>query len=98
MRCGVRSCARYWSPLVFVVLMFDLCTGQAAEVPCKEYKLKSPNASDGDRFGFSIDASQDTIAVGAPDVDRPLVQSGAVYVYHRTISGWGVPTELHASD
>ena len=66
--------------------------------------LASPTGSTGPTrvlFGFSLSMSSDTLVVGAPeesDENAGLLISGAVYVYPRSGSTFGLPKKLTAPD
>ncbi len=61
--------------------------------------LRAEDASEGDRFGWSLglSADGDTLLVGSPKHDdnpQTLVDSGAVYVFTRAGSGWTEQAQL----
>lgn len=73
--------------------------------------LKAPNSNAFDRFGSSVEISEDTIVVGSPDEDSNLttiingatadadnsaVDSGGAYVFHRTGTTWSQQAYLKA--
>jgi hypothetical protein len=72
--------------------------------------LKPSNTQLGDRFGFSVAASGDTVAVGAfgedssatgvngDQSDNGASQSGAAYVFTRSIATWSQQAYLKASN
>lgn len=69
--------------------------------------LKASNADAGDRFGFAVAISGDTIAVGAeredsgdPDNqgDNTALEAGAVYVFERVGNTWEQTQYLKASN
>lgn len=67
----------------------------------QQAKLTASDAAEGDRFGYSVAVSGDTVVVGAPyDVNSEL-QTGSAYVFVRPAGGWANSTEaarLTASD
>ena len=72
--------------------------------------LKASNTDAGDRFGFSVSLSGDTLAVGAPyedsaatdingnEADDTVAQSGAVYVFTRNAGAWSQQAYVKASN
>jgi hypothetical protein len=76
----------------------------------QEAYLKPCNTDAGDRFGFSVALSDDTLAVGAwhedgaaqglscDSADNGVQDSGAVYVFRRTGTDWLQEAYLKASD
>jgi hypothetical protein len=60
--------------------------------------MKASNAVAGDAFGMSIalSADSDTLAVGVPHEDGEADESGAVYVFSKTDTGWGQSAYLKA--
>ena len=64
----------------------------------QQAKLTAKDASPGDRFGVSVAISGDTIVVGADDADIVGKDSGAVYVFQRSGTGWIQEAKLTASD
>ena len=50
------------------------------------------------RFGSSLSASDDRVAIGAPCASGPQRACGAVYVFERTPRGWIQSTRITASD
>jgi hypothetical protein len=65
----------------------------------EDAKLTASDGAAGDRFGFRVAISGDTVVAGAPDADG---FSGSAYVFARPVGGWaGALTEdakLTASD
>ena len=64
-------------------------------------RLTAFEAADGDRFGYSVAISVDTVVVGAYGEDGAGSDRGAAYVFERNQSGadhWGQVTKLAASD
>ena len=64
-----------------VVYIYDLSSGTPT-VP--EFTLTNPTNVAGDNFGYSIDSSGNYLAVGAPNVDSGITNSGIAYVYNLT--------------
>ncbi|ACY13317.1 Integrin alpha beta-propellor repeat protein [Haliangium ochraceum DSM 14365] len=76
----------------------------------QEAYLKASNTGASDTFGYSVAVSGDTLAVGAygedsgatgvggDQDDNSAVDSGAVYVFRRTGTGWGQEAYLKASN
>lgn len=72
--------------------------------------VKASNTDAGDRFGFSVALSGDTLAVGAPyedsattgvngnQADDTVAQSGAVYVFTRNAGAWTQQAYVKASN
>jgi len=62
--------------------------------------LKATTPNDDDNFGSSIALSGDgnTLLVGAPQTDSPLVDQGAAFVFTRTGTTWSVPKLVVASN
>ncbi len=60
--------------------------------------LRASNPSSGDQFGVSVGISGDTIIVGSRLEDTDIANSGAVYVYTRTMNVWSFQTMLKASN
>jgi hypothetical protein len=65
-------------------------------------KLTASDAGDGDRFGYSVAISDDTIAVGAPwEQGSAGYDRGSAYIFTRNEGGadnWGQTRKLLASD
>lgn len=84
--------------------VFERSTGQWTQ----QAVLKSSNADPGDRFGFALALSGDSILVGAPreDSQAPTIapfpannstnESGAVYLFSRSGGTWKQTTMLKA--
>lgn len=65
----------------------------------QQAKLIASDGADGDRFGFSVDISGNTVAIGAIEANGHLpVDQGSVYVFIRNGTTWFQVQELHASD
>jgi hypothetical protein len=74
----------------------------------QEAFIKAANSDVGDLFGASLALNENTIAVGVPFEDSSLTtlasgtdddllpNSGAVFVYHRSESGWALEAYLKA--
>jgi len=62
--------------------------------------LKAISPNDDDDFGSSIALSDtgNTLIVGAPQADSPLVDQGAAFVFTRSGTTWSVPTLVVASN
>ncbi len=64
-----------------------------------QQKLTVADGADGDRFGYSVGISGDTIVVSAPYVEVGANQAqGTVYVFTRTGTTWSQQAKLTASD
>jgi hypothetical protein len=61
-------------------------------------RLLAPDALAGDELGQACAVDGDTVVVGAPGRDDNGADSGAVYVFFRAGTTWGVQTKLLASD
>ena len=64
-------------------------------------KLQAPDAASSDHFGLSVSLASDGAyaAAGAPGYNGESgVDSGAVYIYHRSGSSWTFQAKLEASD
>ncbi|MGI9243467.1 MAG: hypothetical protein ACR2RV_21890, partial [Verrucomicrobiales bacterium] len=63
-----------------------------------EQRISLELASDHDRLGSSAAVDGDRLALGAPGVDSADYEdSGAVYIYLRTATGWEIERELEPS-
>jgi hypothetical protein len=83
---------------------------RTAGVWSQQAYLKASNAGTGDTFGRSVAISGDTIVVGAPEEDSNAVgvngneadnsaaDSGAAYVFLRTVGVWAQQAYLKASN
>jgi hypothetical protein len=77
------------------VYVFTLSDGTWVE----EAKLHASDGAQGDYFGRSISAFNDTLGVGAPGVDEVFPDLGATYIFVRNdIGGWDQETKLLASN
>ena len=61
-------------------------------------KLVAADGADGDEFGYSVAVSGDTVVVAAPRDDDGHEDSGSVYVFTRSDSGWHEQAKLTAAD
>jgi uncharacterized repeat protein (TIGR01451 family) len=64
----------------------------------QQAKLTASDASAGDRFGWSVGISGDTVVVGAYLDDDAGESSGSAYVFVRSGTGWTEQAKLTASD
>lgn len=79
----------------------------------QEAYLKAPNAGTGDSFGYSVSIDGETLVVSAKQEDSNLTtitsgsgasfdnsaaDSGAVYVYTRSVSSWALQAYIKASN
>jgi hypothetical protein len=65
----------------------------------KQAELDEPTGASGDYFGTSVAISGNTAVVGTPGRSvNGKAGAGAVYVFTRTGTAWGTPTELTATD
>lgn len=60
--------------------------------------LKAPSPTSTDQFGLSVAISGDTIAVSAYLDNATISNSGAVYIYTRSLGNWSFQTKLKASN
>lgn len=60
--------------------------------------LKASDGINGDQFGYSVAISGDTLIVGSHLEDTTQPNSGAVYVFTRTLNVWSEQTILKASN
>ena len=65
-------------------------TEQAALIPS--------SFSAGDRFGFQVSISGDTLIAGSPNLDTAFAEAGAAFVFVRSGSSWSEEAMLTASD
>jgi hypothetical protein len=62
-------------------------------------KLTAADGAEGDRFGFSVDAGNNTIFIGAKLDDDNVLGAGSVYLFTRNNDGnWSQQAKLLASD
>ena len=64
----------------------------------EEAKLTASDAAEGDRFGYTVAVSGNTIVTGAYRDDDNGTSSGAAYVFVRTRAGWTEEAKLTTSD
>ena len=64
----------------------------------QEATLTASDAAEGDRFGFSVSVSGDTVIVGAYRKSDGGDFSGAAYIFVRDEDGWSQEAKLTASD
>ncbi|MEW6745734.1 MAG: FG-GAP repeat protein [Planctomycetota bacterium] len=64
----------------------------------EEQKLTASDGMAGDRFGASVHIAGERAVIGAPDVDGPDLDSGAVYTYEWDGTSWTSELKLEASD
>src|SRR5215203_1158845 len=60
--------------------------------------LLAPDGALGDKFGYSVAISEDTIVVGSYNDDSPLSNAGSAYVFVRSGTIWSFQQKLTASD
>ncbi len=72
--------------------------GSSWSAAAPQVKLTAPNARRNDQFGQALALSGDRIAVGAPDRTGAGSLSGAVYVFKRSGSSWGLEAEIADPD
>ncbi|MGD8795018.1 MAG: FG-GAP repeat protein, partial [Anaerolineae bacterium] len=82
--------------------VFERNKGQSADYWGQIAKLTASDAGDGDRFGYSVAISDDTIVVGAPwEQGSAGYDRGSAYLFTRNEGGadnWGQAKKLLASD
>jgi hypothetical protein len=64
-------------------------------------KLTAADAAEGDRFGYTVSISGNTVVAGAPTDDDAGSESGGAYVFERDAGGsdnWGQVVKLTADD
>lgn len=59
-------------------------------------ELRASDEAEGDRFGWSVSISGDTVLIGAPRDDDAGENSGSVYVFERNGSSWAESGKLTA--
>ena len=70
---------------------------RAASVWSAAVPIQPADGAVGDRFGYSLKMSADTLIVGAPGADAGIEsRAGAVYVYTHNASGWELQARLLA--
>lgn len=73
--------------------------GRSATTWSQQAKLFAQTPSVGDLFGFSVSLDGDTLAAGAPYADKGItVDTGAVNVFHRGVTGWQVEAVLSVAN
>ena len=62
--------------------------------------LVAPVRTEGEKFGYDVAISGDTIVVGAPSAEqtKPIGEPGVAYVFVRTPRGWSPQAKLSPSD
>jgi hypothetical protein len=83
-----------WSSGSAYVFVRDVTTGTWTE----QAKLTASDAAGGDKFGYSVSVSGDTVLIGAYWDDDAGFQSGSAYVFVRSGSTWTEQAKLTASD
>jgi hypothetical protein len=82
--------------------VFERNKGLSADYWGQVAKLTASDAGDGDRFGYSVAISDDTIVVGAPwEQGSAGYDRGSAYIFARNEAGadsWGQVAKLLASD
>lgn len=63
----------------------------------QQARLTADNAAEGERFGYAVSISGDTILVGAPD-DGVAADEGSAYVFVRGGATWSQQARLTAED
>ena len=71
---------------------------RSAGVWTQQRKLTASDAAGGDRFGWTVGISGDTVIAGAPRDDDVGSASGAAYVFTRSGGVWSEQQKLTASD
>ena len=96
--------------LLFVVDARDAVYPVTVDPIAQQAYLKASNTGAGDLFGIAVDASANTVVVGAPSedsnatgangnqADNTLVDAGAVYVFERVGGVWSQQAYLKASN
>ena len=64
----------------------------------EEAKLTASDGSEDQKFGYSVDISSDTIAIGAIGDHHSGAGTGAAYIFRRSGSTWTEEAKLLASD
>ena len=75
------------------VYAFELAGSTWVEVD----KLTASDAEIDDRFGLSVDVSNDTAVVGSPREDTVADNAGAIYIFDRSGSLWNETAKVHGS-
>ncbi|MFQ5741652.1 MAG: FG-GAP repeat protein [Acidobacteriota bacterium] len=84
--------------LLGVLVLGSGSTVTAAPLVTSEAKLTARDGAAGDRFGFSVARSGDTVVVGAQLNDDGGRDSGSAYVFQRTGTTWSQQAKLTARD
>lgn len=85
--------------IVKLVVLGAVLTPTAAWAQYSEQKVLASDGAPDDQFGFGVSVKGDVLAAGAPYHDQNgWSDSGAVYVYRRSGSGWTQEAKLGASD
>lgn len=71
---------------------------RTAGIWVEQQKLTASDAATSDRFGLSIAAHGDTVAVGARCNDDDSTNRGAVYIFQRSGDVWAEAQKLQSSD
>lgn len=64
----------------------------------EEGKLVASDGGAGDRLGFDVDVSGDTIVAGAYRDDGAAADTGSAYIFTRSAGTWSEHTKLEAAD
>ena len=86
---------------MIVLCVFYPCNAQASGENFSvgvEAKLTAIDAASGDRFGWSVAVSGNTIIVGVPHDDDAGYSSGSAYVFTRSEGGWTQQAKLTSSE
>lgn len=85
-----------------------MCSGAVAHKWTQEPYIKASNPEPGDQFGRAVAISGDTLAasaitedgngLGGDQTNNAAMDSGAVYVFHRTGVAWSQQAYLKASN
>lgn len=79
-----------------VVLALPAFSG--GSVQYESFKLVASDGADEDEFGAAVGMDGDTVAVSAPGDDDNGANSGSVYIFRRTETGWVEEAKLHPTD
>jgi hypothetical protein len=64
----------------------------------QQAKLLANDGALGDKFGYSVTVSGDTVVIGAYNDDGPFADTGSAYVFTRSGTTWTQQQKLTASD
>ena len=64
----------------------------------QQAKLLANDGAQGDKFGYSVAVSDNTIVIGAYNVDGTFADAGSAYVFTRTGTTWTQQQKLTAGD